>query len=90
MTEPAQPFTPFVASVLEQGAAISASITTAAVDALQQENKRLKAKLALIHMRIDELAHTPMTPMLGRDMVDALHPESWCIDEYISEHLEGK
>lgn len=88
VAEQDQPFTPFVASVLEQGAAISASITNAAVDALQHENKKLKAQLALIYERVYDLAHEPMTPMLGRDLVYALTPEDWRINAYIKDHLE--
>jgi hypothetical protein len=83
------PFSPLVGAILEQGAAITASITNAAVDSLQHENKTLKATLYLIRDRIDDLAHGPMTPMLGRDMLAALEPDEIDVRQYINRHLEG-
>ena len=88
MTEPSIPLTPFVASVMEQGAALTASITSAALESLQHENKRLKATLALIRERITDLAHEPMTPMLGHNMIEALDPHEADVNHYIKNILE--
>jgi len=88
VTESDQPMTPFVASVLEANTSLTASITSTAVDALQYENKKLKATLYLIRERIDELGHEPMTPMLGQVLLRALEPDDIDISDYINKYLE--